>query len=380
MKKIQPAGKTPQTNPSQKTRTKTMPLRTSKTTGKTALLPEQSYEPSINEEASQTGFFSSFGQEKRRTTAYCTAEALDLKELAKYLKINTEMFRNTVRFDEVLYTVYAGEDEENTATVERMPRCMLSGQRVDGEERTEMCGECIPCYVASERNIGEIFFFDYGVTVFWGLGEDEEKTVLDKLVAFETCPYNQEDIEIEDLSFAYSTSKQSRIINDLVILNDGNKMVKLALSHAFGQSALIAHFESRIDDRIDTTKQIPTQMAKTGEILLKQKALTKLIGELFVLRVNVNLNSNVLDEPEIFWSETQLEPHYRVARKYMDIPKRVDILNHRCSVLSDLLDVLQGSLETKHGMNLEKIIIVLITIEMIIGLISLSMEIRSSHK
>lgn len=33
----------------------------------------------------------------------------------------------------------------------------------------------------------------------------------------------------------------------------------------------------------------------------------KRIGELFELRMNVNLVSNVLDTPELFWSEPQLQ-------------------------------------------------------------------------
>lgn len=41
------------------------------------------------------------------------------------------------------------------------------------------------------------------------------------------------------------------------------------------------------------------------------------------MRINVNLVSNVLDTPEIFWSEPALEPLYRAIRGYLEISQRL---------------------------------------------------------
>lgn len=43
-------------------------------------------------------------------------------------------------------------------------------------------------------------------------------------------------------------------------------------------------------------------------------AITKKIGQLFIMRINVNLVSNILDTPEIFWSEPSLQPLYSAIR------------------------------------------------------------------
>ncbi len=89
------------------------------------------------------------------------------------------------------------------------------------------------------------------------------------------------------------------------------------------------------------------------------------------MRINVNLVSNVLDTPEIFWSEPALEPIYTAIRGYLEINQRVELLNQRTSVLSDLLDMLKEHLNSRHGEQLEWIVIVLIAFEILIGLITI---------
>lgn len=78
-------------------------------------------------------------------------------------------------------------------------------------------------------------------------------------------------------------------------------------------------------------------------------AITKKMGQLFIMRINVNLVSNILDTPEIFWSEPFLEPLYSAIRSYLEISQRVELLNQRVEVISDLLEMLKDHLNSSHG-------------------------------
>ena len=60
-------------------------------------------------------------------------------------------------------------------------------------------------------------------------------------------------------------------------------------------------------------------------------------GKLFKLRRDVNLASNVLDVPELFWSEASLKGLYDAVRAYMEIGPRVQVLNEKLAVVSDLV-------------------------------------------
>ncbi len=81
----------------------------------------------------------------------------------------------------------------------------------------------------------------------------------------------------------------------------------------------------------------------------------------------MNLSSCILDEPEIFWSEPQLSPMYRITRQYLEINQRVDILNHRIQVISNLLDLLNEDLNNSQGESLEWIVIFLISVHIVLG-------------
>lgn len=63
------------------------------------------------------------------------------------------------------------------------------------------------------------------------------------------------------------------------------------------------------------------------------------IGKLFKLRRDINLVSNVLDIPELFWSEASLKGLYDAVRDYMEIGPRVDVLNEKLSVVGDLVRI-----------------------------------------
>jgi uncharacterized Rmd1/YagE family protein len=53
---------------------------------------------------------------------------------------------------------------------------------------------------------------------------------------------------------------------------------------------------------IDETKMIPDDIAQTGKVGISRKEVMKHIGELFILRININLQGSVLDSPELMWS------------------------------------------------------------------------------
>ena len=77
------------------------------------------------------------------------------------------------------------------------------------------------------------------------------------------------------------------------------------------------------------------------------------IGELFILRISIHLNGSVLDTPELFWVEPQLEPVYQAVRTYLELEPRVNLLTERLAVIKDLLQVLKDQLSHGHGEMLE---------------------------
>ena len=116
-------------------------------------------------------------------------------------------------------------------------------------------------------------------------------------------------------------------------------LLQLSVAHALAQSTLLAHYESLAHRILSSprTRSIPAQLAATGVLALPRKEALKLTGRLFTLRRDVNLVSNVLDVPELFWDEASLKALYDAVREYMEIGPRVQVLNEKISVAEDLV-------------------------------------------
>lgn len=200
----------------------------------------------------------------------------------------------------------------------------------------------------------ELFLFDYGVVVIWGMTELQEQRFLKELAKFELEKLAADDMEAEFFNFYYTREYQARIYNDFIALRDkSNYMTKLAISHALAQSVKTSLFEELIASTVETCKDIPAQIANTGTIALSRTEINMQIGELFILRINIHLNGSVLDTPELFWVEPQLEPVYQAVRSYLEMDQRVGLLTQRLDVIADLLAVLKEQLSHGHGEKLE---------------------------
>lgn len=224
--------------------------------------------------------------------------------------------------------------------------------------------EVLFCKCFSRRKT--IFIFRFGCVVAWDIDLDEQKT----LIAF-MQPFLKEPLGArkEDDTMTYVWSDRATIKGDNIHLVTTNIFECLAYSYAFAQSVKLAFFETLVDADIERTKMIPESMARTGNIQSTREDIGRRIGELFVNRFYINLHTDILDTPDIFWDNDDFADHYDHCRRYLEIPKRVEILNQRLDIIKDLYDMLNNELTIQHGYKLEWIVIYLICIEVLIEVV-----------
>ena len=184
-------------------------------------------------------------------------------------------------------------------------------------------------------HIPEVFIFDYGTVVIWGMTVQQEQRFLNDMSKFSDAPLPTESVQTENFNFYYTKEYQARIYNDFISLRDPrNHMIKLAISHALGQSVKTSLFEDLVSETIETTSPLPAVIAQTGSVNLTRRQLNMQIGELFILRINIHLQGSVLDSPELMWAEPHLEPVYAAVRSYLEIEQRVGLLTERLDVIA----------------------------------------------
>lgn len=260
-----------------------------------------------------------------RCVAYCISTSFDNARLTSYLK----SAYSVTRFREVLHI--------------RVDLPASSAGSQSGQE-------------------GDVFFFPFGTIVCWGLGEEQERKMLQQI-----HPFEQQHLEVmEDDVFYYVYGASPKIEDDEIVLPKPDGLTKLAFSHGLAQSVKLSVFEQTIQKTIHLTKELPELLAQQGNIKLSRKDIRRMMGRLFIDRSSINLHQELLDTPEFFWEHSDLESYYALVAHYLDRERRVSVLNQRLRILQELFDMLAAELNHQHSSRLEWTIIGLIVIEVLL--------------
>lgn len=230
-----------------------------------------------------------------RVTAYCTASAYRLEGLMKFLKGRARARgANPKQFDECIYSPYkydtpkasknhaphsidstsAGMNEDSGLSMDRERR--YSDSVIEGKEgRQHRMENLIDVNHDDDNNVvengesseihpspaehetqhspdfdtqvhtPEVFLFNYGTVVIWGMTLQHEQRFLKDIAKFESEKLSEDDVQTENFNFYYTRDYQARIYNDFISLREKkNYMTKLAISHALAQSVKVFPFPS----------------------------------------------------------------------------------------------------------------------------------------
>lgn len=214
-----------------------------------------------------------------------------------------------------------------------------------------------------------VFIFKNGTVVSWGIKRyqiHEYLNIIKKLIA------KPVGIEVHD-EFHYQLSDKTSIEPhdffdvDILTISDESDEIKLSLSYGFSQSVKLQYFETIIDALIEKYNPMIQSLSHKGEMPISRKQIQQVIGEILGAKSEMNLISNFLYHPKYFWQHPTLEEHFIMLERYLHIQRRVNAINHRLDTLNEIFDMFNGYLQNRHSHNLEIIIIILITIEVIIG-------------
>ncbi len=209
-----------------------------------------------------------------------------------------------------------------------------------------------------------IVLFGYGVYSCWNLSFSNLKFFQNEI---EKSVINPLD-ECKEEKFKYTIENEFKIVYDKFILDSDSQLLKIAVSSALAQNIKLNQFEERVEKTIEENSIIPKNLAAYGKISLSKRQTAKKIGELFLVKSQINLQYDLLDTPEFFWEYPEYEKYYNSLSRYLDIASRVEVLNKKVEVIQELLNMLSNEQNHKYSSFLEWIIIILIFIEIVMGL------------
>ena len=294
-------------------------------------------------------FAESLSSEQRkdlpRVSAYCTCEDFAMNDLIRFVQDKHSVYPKI--YDECIYAKYDW--------IYNHPSYVYEPEKIE-----------------DYHGFGEVFYFEYGCIVFWNFTQDQEDFLLEEINHLQKLSLPQSEVVFEDLHFQYYDKlDSSRIYNDMITLKTPDVMIKLTLSHGFAQSVKLSIYENIMSNTLNESQQVPDELALKGDISFTKQQIARTCGRLYDVKMKVNLVSSVLDIPDFFWCNPDLQVIYDRIKVYMQIPQRVELLNTRTQVLSDLLDMLASHSDGNKMDSLTWIIIFLLIADSIV----LSLEI-----
>ncbi|XP_050749961.1 required for meiotic nuclear division protein 1 homolog isoform X2 [Gymnogyps californianus] len=215
---------------------------------------------------------------------------------------------------------------------------------------------------AKDDDPGMIFFFREGAVVFWNV---EEKSSNGRTL--EVCI-------LEDIRISQNWLRgQSKLHKGEILLNselDSDEVVlqKFAFSNALCLSVKLAIWESLLDNFVESIQSIPEILKSRRKVKLSHADVMQKIGELFALRHRINLSSDLLITPDFYWDREKLEELYDKTCQFLNINRRVKVMNEKLQHCMELTDLMRNHLNEKHTLRLEWMIVILITIEVLFEL------------
>lgn len=212
-----------------------------------------------------------------------------------------------------------------------------------------------------------------GTLVGWNLTEDEivnylpviEGSIESKCETFESEEIDW--IELKELPETPLNKGYSYLHGEIMIVQGPNKEKRLLDMAAFAiglsRSTRLSILEAQLEEYLNLTKQNSEILANGKQITTSEHEFLKITGKLFLLRGKLNLYSELIDTPDLYWSEPKLEKIYNSISKILDINSRISILNRKLDYATDEQRAFLSVLSEKKGTRLEWIIIWLIVIE-----------------
>lgn len=238
-----------------------------------------------------------------------------------------------------------------------------------------------PVNVREALQTGELIILPYGVVVLFNFSPQDEDAIVEDVIASGSVRGVRKVYESETFHYCYDPDVPApRIYNDFFTFRTANHLLKLSLAHAIAQSTKMSEFEENMQHTLELTAHIPRELAQTGELLVSRRGALRMSGRLFKLRVDVNLTSDVLDTPDLFWNEASLQALYDAIREYLEIDERAQTLNERLAVANDLLEIIHEHLNNNAMSKITWIIIALIVVACVVavGEISARLLVHSS--
>lgn len=216
----------------------------------------------------------------------------------------------------------------------------------------------------------DIMVLANGTLVGWDINEDQIDGYVPQIWDAVSEKYESESEEMDYISLEAQLSQEDRpsfVLEDVFVSQgqdpEQRLLEKAAFAVGLSRSTRLSILEESLEKHIQLTRENSEVLSEGLELKTKEADILKLTGRLFLIRGKLNLYSELIETPDLYWSEPNLEKIYESISRRLDIHLRILIMNRKLDYVTEEQRALLSVLSEKKGTRLEWIIIILILVE-----------------
>ncbi|GEQ70872.1 hypothetical protein JCM33374_g4552 [Metschnikowia sp. JCM 33374] len=230
--------------------------------------------------------------------------------------------------------------------------------------------EIINWSVTFEDDQHDLMVLANGTLVGWGLTEQQMmRTYIPTLMGsvVNSHPYESEEMDYVEIDKGALDEEGSFMQGDVLVIQghstEQKQLEMAAFAMGLSRSTRLSILEESLEKHIQVTRENSEILSGGLKLTSKEADVLRLTGNLFLLRGKLNLYSELIETPDLYWTEPTLEKIYESVSRRLDIQPRISIMNRKLDYVTEEQRALLSVLNEKKGTRLEWIIIILIMVE-----------------
>lgn len=216
---------------------------------------------------------------------------------------------------------------------------------------------------------GFVTLFRFGVAVFYGLSETEEKQQVTALHDGITGAY--ESPEIEAAHILVDPDQSERVNTEgAIVLHEVSVERLQVVAEVLAKSTVLAYYERRVAEVFERIEDLAGHLQK-GARIARNRDLLREIGDVLIIQARTVGRAEVVEKPEITWDHPDLDRLYeRLATEY-ELRDRDRALGRKLEVIANTAETYLDLLQNRQGLRVEWYIVILILVEIVLSLYEL---------
>jgi len=205
------------------------------------------------------------------------------------------------------------------------------------------------------------YFFNYGVVVFAGYSEDEMKWGIKAVAAYQKNPvlnWLRDDHELRQEEHTELAFEFDEVVLDRL----DEKVIRIAMVN-LAQSVALDYYHDVSENLLTEVKGFATQLEQTGKLKISRKNMMRFIGKALNTQNEIAENIYIFDAPDLVWDDEYLDKLHQGLIKHFDLKVRFSEVEYTLRIIEDNLSVFSDIINQRESALLERIIILLILVE-----------------